>query len=365
MTNSNLFKNSRVLITGNTGFKGCWLTTWLSYLGADITGFSIDIPTEPSLFESSQLNNRINSLKKDIRDYESLFAIINKVKPDFIFHLVAQPLVRESYSNPISTWETNTFGTINLLEALRKVEKKCVAVIITSDKCYDNLEWVWGYRETDSLGGADPYSASKGAAELAIKSYIKSFFPKDSSVRIGVGRAGNVIGGGDWAKDRIVPDCIRAWSADQVVNIRNPNATRPWQHVLEPLSGYISLAMSLHESNALHGEAFNFGPQSMQDYSVIKLVEEMSMHWNKVKWKNVISNQDSQVESGLLKLNCDKAFHYLGWHSVWNFEETIKETVNWYRDYYEEPNKSMYAYCVNQIKNYTALADKKNLRWTK
>ena len=226
-----------VLVTGHTGFKGAWLTAWLRQLGAKVVGIALNPPTEPSHFSAAGLDGGIVDLRIDIRDRSKLMEAIVSAQPDFVFHLAAQSLVRCSYEDPMETWQTNVLGTLHVLEALRNLNKSCAAVIVTSDKCYDNVEWVWGYRENDAMGGPDPYSASKGAAELAIRSHIKSYFPKSSSkVRIGSARAGNVIGGGDWSSNRIVPDCVKAWSNDDIVELRNPHATRPWQHVLEPLS---------------------------------------------------------------------------------------------------------------------------------
>ena len=270
--------------------------------------------------------------------------------------------MKQSYNDPIETYQTNTIGTLNLLEALRPMEKKCSTVLITSDKCYDNVEWTWGYRETDSLGGSDPYSASKGAAELVIRSHVKSFFPNEGNIRIAVGRAGNVIGGGDWAKDRIVPDCIRSWTHNETVKLRNSFSTRPWQHVLEPLSGYLCLAAELHKKKELHGEPFNFGPPAYQNYSVLQLVREMSKHWNKVLWEDISETGKQPYESGLLKLNCDKALHDLNWQAILNFHETVLLTSEWYRSYYDDPSKIKDT-TFSQIKKYQELAFKKGLKW--
>jgi CDP-glucose 4,6-dehydratase len=285
-----------------------------------------------------------------------------RAQPDFVFHLAAQALVRTSYDDPLATWSTNVMGTLHLLEGLRRLNKPCAAVIITSDKCYDNVEWVWGYRETDGLGGPDPYSASKGAAELAVRSHIKSFFPKGSMVRIASARAGNVIGGGDWAADRIVPDCIRAWSGGATVELRNPHATRPWQHVLEPLSGYLNLVMALANDEGLHGEPFNFGPPAQQNHSVLELVNEMSMHWDQVRWDDVSGATQGPYESRLLKLNCDKALHFLYWHAVMGFADTVRMTAEWYRAYYRDPS-SIAGVTRAQIQAYIAMAEGRGLQW--
>ncbi|CAI8302642.1 MAG: CDP-glucose 4,6-dehydratase [Gammaproteobacteria bacterium] len=250
-----------------------------------------------------------------------------------------------------------------MLESLRLLQHACVAVLITSDKCYDNVECVWGYRETDPLGGPDPYSASKGAAELAIRSYIRSFFPTDGPVRIGVGRAGNVIGGGDWAEDRIVPDCMRAWSRSEIVQLRSPHATRPWQHVLEPLSGYLNLAIALKSDCKLHGEPFNFGPSAQQNHTVGELVSAMSKHWNQVRWVDTSVDRGGLHESGLLKLNCDKALHYLSWRASWDFEDTVRETALWYKRFYMNPSESIAELSLHQIASYVEAAQLQGISW--
>ncbi|MBM3394569.1 MAG: CDP-glucose 4,6-dehydratase [Betaproteobacteria bacterium] len=358
-----VFAGSRVLVTGHTGFKGSWLSLWLTQFGARVSGLSLDVPTRPSHFEAASLESVLQDQRLDIRDGPALMKAVKENQPDFLFHLAAQPLVRRAYEDPFETWRTNTLGTVNVLEALRGVERPCVAVLITSDKCYDNVEWVWGYRETDALGGPDPYSASKGAAELAIRSYVKSYFPKGGPVRIGVGRAGNVIGGGDWAEHRIVPDCVRAWSRGETVRLRNPSATRPWQHVLEPLSGYLALAVALHADQKLHGEAFNFGPPAQQNSSVGALVTTMAKHWDQVRWDDSSSQDTGPYESSLLKLNCDKALHQLRWRAVWDFEVTVRETAVWYRQYYEAPRSSIAEFSRRQISGYVACAREQGLLW--
>jgi len=352
----NCFNNKTILVTGHTGFKGSWLISWLNQLGANVIGIALDPPTGMSHFLAAGMAKAIKDIRLDIRDSEALEKEIVKAQPDFVFHLAAQALVRRSYESPLDTWQTNVMGTLHVLEGLRKLDKPCVAVLITSDKCYDNVEWVWGYRENDAMGGPDPYSASKGAAELAIRSHIKSFFPKgETQVRIASARAGNVIGGGDWATDRIVPDCVQAWSQQKTVPLRNPQSTRPWQHVLEPLGGYLSLAAALVEHPELHGESFNFGPPSHQTQSVQELVVQMSKHWDQVRWEDISDDNTGPYESGLLKLNCDKALYYLKWQAVLGFEETVHLTADWYRAYYEEP-KSIAAVTEDQIKKYIRLS---------
>ena len=352
----NYFKNKTVLVTGHTGFKGSWLISWLNQLGANVIGIALDPPTKISHFTEAKMANDITDLRIDIRDFSTLEKAIVKAQPDFVFHLAAQALVRLSYVSPIDTWQTNVLGTLHMLEALRKLKKPCVAVLITSDKCYDNVEWVWGYRENDAMGGSDPYSASKGAAELVIRSHIKSFFPKDQTqVHIASARAGNVIGGGDWAADRIIPDCVKAWSQKQIALLRNPHSTRPWQHVLEPLCGYLTLAIALVENPKLHGESFNFGPPSHQTQSVLNLVQQMARYWDQVRWQEAINDNTGPYESGLLKLNCDKALHYLKWQAVLNFEETVHLTVDWYKSYYEKP-ELIASVTRDQIKKYIKLS---------
>jgi CDP-glucose 4,6-dehydratase len=363
MTLKKTFNAKTVLITGHTGFKGSWLAAWLKQLGARVVGIALDPPTEPSHFVAAILTDGMTDLRIDIRNQVALEEAIVSAQPDFVFHLAAQALVRPSYEDPVETWQTNLLGTIHVLEGLRKLDKSCAAVIITSDKCYDNVEWVWGYRETDAMGGPDPYSASKGAAELAIRSHIKSYFPKATSkVRIASARAGNVLGGGDWAGDRIVPDCVRSWAKGETVQLRNPQSTRPWQHVLEPLSGYLSLAIALSQRPELHGEPFNFGPQAQQNHSVLELVQQMALHWDQVRWQDVSESVVGPYESGLLKLNCDKSLHYLQWHAVMGFEDTVRMTAEWYRAYYQEPAKITLTTDA-QISNYTTIAKQHGLVW--
>lgn len=365
MNVSAAFRDRTVLVTGHTGFKGSWLIAWLMQLGARVVGIALDPPTDPSHFIAANMGEGITDLRIDIRDQAALKHAIHSAHPDFVFHLAAQALVRRSYSAPVDTWQTNVLGTLHVLEALRELNKPCAAVIITSDKCYDNLEWVWGYRETDALGGPDPYSASKGAAELVIQSYIRSYFPMaTSTVRIASARAGNVIGGGDWAADRIVPDCVKAWSANEPVKLRNPHSTRPWQHVLEPLSGYLSLAIALTQRPELHGDPFNFGPPAGQNCSVLELVRQMALHWTQVRWQDVSNAESGPHESGLLKLNCDKALDHLNWFAAMGIEDTVRMTAEWYRTYYEKSDQ-VAATTRSQIEAYTLIAASRGLKWAK
>ena len=348
----NLYKDKSVVVTGHTGFKGSWLTAWLKQLGANVTGIALDPPTNPNHYESANLLEGVIDNRFDIRDLVDVKKAVINAEPDFLFHLAAQPIVGVSYDDPVDTWTTNVLGTINVLEALRCINRNCSAVIITSDKCYDNVEWEWGYRENDVLGGPDPYSASKGAAEIAIRSYVKSYFSsKENSIRIASARAGNVIGGGDWASNRIIPDCVQSWSKNEKVELRNPYSTRPWQHVLEPLGGYLTLGAALSQNGALHGEAFNFGPQAQQNHSVLELVKQMSKSWTSVSWTECEPQPSAFYESGLLKLNCDKALHFLKWHAVLDFEETVALTADWYRAFYDSP-ESIPGLTNHQITNY-------------
>jgi CDP-glucose 4,6-dehydratase len=363
---NNIYNNKKILITGHTGFKGSWLTIWLLNLGANIVGISKDIPTNPSMFVETKLEDKITSYQINLNDLSQVSKIISFEQPDFIFHLAAQPIVSTSYVNPVETISSNVMGTANVLEALRTSNHNCIAIIITSDKAYDNIEQVWGYKENDKMGGKDPYSGSKGAAELIIKSYFHSFFKEDNSnVRIAIGRAGNVIGGGDWAPDRIIVDCMKAWNKGETVKLRSPKATRPWQHVLEPLSGYLVLGYSLYMNNNFNGDAFNFGPKSDQNSTVLQLIKDLAESWN---FKNlnkafeVIDNLPFH-EAGLLKLNCDKALFKLGWQASLDYNETISFTSDWYFDYYHG-NSNLFLKSIEQILNYESIAKGKDLFWT-
>ncbi|MCT4616229.1 MAG: CDP-glucose 4,6-dehydratase [Marinifilaceae bacterium] len=362
------YKNKKVLITGHTGFKGTWLTTWMLNLGADVYGISKDIPTNPSMFEELKLEEKITHHIEDIRNLDRMKSIIGDVKPDFIFHLAAQPIVSTSYSDPIETLSSNIMGTANILEVLRLENFPCTAIFITSDKCYDNVEWVWGYKETDAVGGKDIYSGSKGGAELVFKSYFNSFFNnEESNVRLASARAGNVIGGGDWALDRIVPDCMRAWSENKTVEIRCPDATRPWQHVLEPLSGYIDLAYELSQNKALHGESFNFGPNAEYNHTVKDLLEDLSKTWKYDDASDAyeVTGNIKFHEAGLLKLNCDKALFHLKWVSTMNYNQLLDFTGSWYYEYYNNKSHDMFDFTVKQINDYTKFAIKKGIKWAK
>lgn len=346
----NNFKNKKVLITGHTGFKGSWLTSWMLKLNAKVCGVSLE-PENLSNFLLLNLKNKIENHYLDIRNFKEFEKIILTFKPDYIFHLAAQAIVKTSFQNPRLTWETNVIGTVNLLDGLKKLNKKCSVVLITSDKCYYNQEWTWGYKETDLLGGKDPYSASKASAEHAIHSYVNSFFSqKKNKIRIASARAGNVIGGGDWSEDRIVPDCVRSWTKSKKVIIKNPNSTRPWQHVLEPLGGYICLAQALNSNKKLHGESFNFGPPLSQNKTVLDIVREFSNFFVNSKWAILKKKNNKIIESNLLKLNCEKSFQLLNWNSSINFSDLVQLTSEWYQSYID--NSDLEKVTNEQIERY-------------
>ncbi len=361
----NSYSNKKVLVTGHTGFKGSWLTAWLLKLGANVVGYSKDIPTDPSMFVALGLEREIKHYVGNVCDLTNLKKIISNERPDFIFHLAAQAIVSTSYADPVDTIMTNVVGTMNVLESLRDAENSCVVILITSDKCYDNVEWVWGYRETDALGGRDIYSGSKGAAELVIKSYLHSYFSgSNKHIRIGVGRAGNVIGGGDWAKDRIIADSLRAWTVGRKVEIRSPNSTRPWQHVLEPLSGYLCLGMNLSENEKLHGEVFNFGPRAEQNRTVVELLQDLGGKWG-FKNRDDIYEVTGNIpfhEAGLLKLNCDKALLHMKWAPTWTYAEMVEFIVSWYSSYYRD-GSDMLEVTTHQIAMYEEAAVKSHASW--
>ena len=363
MAFSGIYSNRRVLITGHTGFKGSWLCQWLLALGAEVTGYSLDIPTQPSHFQALDLESQITHITGDVRDRDALQKTFDSYQPDIVFLLAAQALTRPSYDAPHVTIETNTLGTLNVLECIRSQDSVRVAVIITSDKCYRNDEWIWGYRENDRLGGNDPYSASKACAEIVCNSYMQSFF-KSGHQAVATTRAGNVIGGGDWAADRIIPDCIRAWSKGEQVTIRNPHARRPWQHVLEAISGYLCLGSFLWNNDpSTRNEAFNFGPAPTVIQSVEELIAELAQHWDSAKWHIETKAETKKLESGLLKLNCDKALNYLNWQAILSITETINFTGKWYNTYYSSP-KSIPDLTRSQIEEYISLAREKELPWT-
>jgi CDP-glucose 4,6-dehydratase len=324
------FKGRRVLVTGHTGFKGSWLCKWLLMLGADVTGFSLPPVSTESHFAVVDLAKRIDHIEGDVRDYEHLRRVIDGVRPEVVFHLAAQALVKHSYADPKSTMDVNFGGSINVLEGVRANDCVRALVFVTSDKCYRNQEWIWGYRENDELGGNDPYSASKAAAEIAFYSYLKSYFSKRDRLGAASVRAGNVIGGGDWAADRVVPDCIRALVRNQPIILRNPRSTRPWQHVLEPISGYLLLASKLLQQPHQFEGAWNFGPAAESCKTVRELTEVVVHQWGAGEIQEQI-NPDAPREAGILQLNSDKARQFLGWRPVWDFHSALQRTVAWYQ----------------------------------
>jgi CDP-glucose 4,6-dehydratase len=342
-----IFRDKKIIVTGHTGFKGSWLAAFLSTYGCQIYGLSKDIPSNPSHYSLLNFTKKIKNYKVDITDQKKIKKIIHKIQPDFVFHLAAQSLVKTSYDDPVLTFKSNSIGTLNILESLRYLKKKCSVILVTSDKSYKNLEIKRGYKETDLLGGEDPYSASKACAELIIQSYIKSYF-KNKKILISVGRAGNVIGGGDWSKDRLIPDCFRSWSKKKVAIIRNPKSTRPWQHVIEVVYGYMVLAKKLHNNPKLHGEVFNFGPSYKKNYKVKEILTFFKSIWSVCKWKINVKNTN-QKESVLLKLNSTKANQILKWETLLSFKETLIYTLNWYKEYYLNDSKII---TIDQINLY-------------
>jgi len=362
LVNRDFWAGKRVLLTGHTGFKGSWLALWLSEMGARVTGVGLEPDTTPNLFSQLDLAQRLEQHHiADIRDPQALAEIARACQPQVVFHLAAQPLVRRSYRDPMGTWATNVQGSLHVLEALKPMQHPCAVVMVTTDKVYENQEWIYGYRENDRLGGHDPYSASKAAAELAIASWRVSFCGKDKHqtpyLAIATARAGNVIGGGDWAEDRIVPDAMRALAVGEPIAVRNPAAIRPWQHVLEPLCGYLLLAKLLAKADHAYSSAFNFGPNPEADRSVQKLLEEMLRHWPG-SWSHH-SDPQRPHEAGLLQLEISKASQQLGWHPRWNFATTVARTVDWYRAVHE--GASPLAICLADLKAFSTTLKAKEL----
>lgn len=351
-----IYKNKKVLITGHTGFKGSWLAYWLQLMGADVYGIALEPTSKPNHFELLDL--KINSYIQDINDFTGTDRIIQNIKPEIIFHLAAQPLVRLSYKEPLNTLSTNIIGTANILEAARKLDDLKALVIITSDKCYENKEWVWGYRENEAMGGKDPYSASKGCAEIITSAYNNSFFNNDSSALIATARAGNVIGGGDWAKDRIMTDIVESASNNKKVFLRFPQATRPWQYVLEPLSGYLTLGWYLLENKRNYTGAWNFGPNYENNVSVLELVKKSQKHWDRINFD--FDRDNHPYEADFLMLDSSKAIKLLEWKPVWGFDKTVENTIKWYKNFYD--NSEILSFEI--LKNYINEAKKLNVKWS-
>jgi CDP-glucose 4,6-dehydratase len=347
------WKGRRVFMTGHTGFKGGWLSLWLQSLGAELTGYSLEAPTDPSLFVSANVAADMTSIIGDIRDGEALMRAVREARPEVVIHMAAQPLVRYSYAHPVETYSTNVMGTVHLLEAVRATDTVRAVVIITSDKCYENQEWIWGYRENEPMGGYDPYSNSKGCAELVVSAYRSSYFSPAERGRHGVAvasaRAGNVIGGGDWAQDRLIPDILAAFEQGKIVTIRNPHAIRPWQHVLEPLRGYLTLAEHLCQSRSSYAEGWNFGPNDEDTKSVGWIVEKMAEIWgNGAKWQ--VDGGEQPHEASYLKLDISKARSRLDWQPALRLDEALSLTADWAKQ--RQTGADIRQLTLKQINNY-------------
>jgi len=353
---TDIYSGNSVVVTGHTGFKGSWLTLWLEKLGAKVSGLALDPNSQPSHW--NLLGLQANDKRIDLRNLELTKEALNIAKPKIVFHLAAQPLVGQSYSDPLNTWSTNVIGTVNLLEACRQISSIQAIIVITTDKCYENKEWAWGYRESDRLGGHDPYSASKASAELVVASYRNSFFDQPNSPLIATVRAGNVIGGGDWSAGRLVPDIVRSINKDKILEIRAPKATRPWQHVLEPLSGYLLLGQKMLEGKREFAQPWNFGPNQDGNRTVADILECMKNEWPSLNWK--ISTSPQPHEANLLYLDSSKAIQDLGWEPVWSIDECIKETASWYREFLEFGRVTS----INQLERYIKKASLAQLAWS-
>lgn len=347
--NPNFWKGKRVFLTGHTGFKGSWLSLWLQQMGAEVKGFSLTPPTTPSLFAEANVAQQMQSEIGDIRDFSKLSESIRTFNPDVLLHLAAQPLVRLSYKEPIETYSTNVMGTVNVLEASRYASHLKAIVVITTDKCYENREWEWGYRENEPMGGHDPYSNSKGCAELVVSAYRRSFFHTNDTAAVASARAGNVIGGGDWAEDRLIPDILRAFEKQQPVIIRNPLSTRPWQHVLEPLSGYLVLAQQLYNQGNAFAEGWNFGPKDDDCQPVQWILDKMVYFWGEGAHYQ-IDNSEQPHEANFLKLDCSKAANRLKWHPQWRLEQTLEQIIQWHRAWLQ--GEEIQTHCLREIKEY-------------
>lgn len=353
--NRNFWKGKKVFITGHTGFKGSWLSLWLQDSGAILKGYSLEPNTKPNLFEEAMVSEGMDSVIGDIRDIEKITKAINDFEPEIVIHMAAQPLVRLSYKNPVETYSTNVMGTVNLFEAVRCTPSVKAVVNVTTDKCYENKEWIWGYREDDPLGGHDPYSNSKGCSEIVTSAYRKSFFNSTNSAKIASARAGNVIGGGDWAEDRLIPDILKSLENNQPVLIRNPSATRPWQHVLEPLSGYLVLAEKLYLSRDEFAEAWNFGPEDEDVKSVRSVIEILVRKWgNNASWLH--DKSDHPHEAKLLKLDISKAKKFLEWSPNWSLHTSLESIIEWHENFIN--GGKVRDFTVKQIHKYEKSLEK-------
>ena len=357
----NVYRGKKVFVTGNSGFKGSWLVLWLMKLGADVFGYSLNLPTDPNHHKILSLD--FETISGDVRDLKKLQRGIEAFQPDIVFHMAAQSLVRKSYQNPVETFETNVIGTVNVFEACRKTDHVMAIVNITSDKCYENQEWIWGYRENDPMGGHEPYSASKGCAELVTASYRESFFSlegyqKSHRILVASARAGNVIGGGDWGEDRLVPDVMRATSQNKKVLIRNPQATRPWQHVLEPLSGYLLLGQQLLEGKQKFSGPWNFGPTEEGHRNVLTIVKKLQKYWSNIDYQ-IATDKKNPHEANLLKLDCSKAYAKLKWKPAWDTSTTFAKTAQWYKKYYESGRVRS----EEQLTKYITDAKQEQISW--
>ncbi len=352
---NNIYKNKKVLVTGSTGFKGSWLTLWLQSLGADVLGYALLPDTEPSMYTELGLKHRINTIFANILDRDKLKKTFNDFSPDIVFHIAAQPLVLRSYDEPVLTYETNVIGTLNVLMAARQCDSVKAFVNVTTDKCYENKEVTTGYKEDDPMGGYDMYSSSKGCSEILSSSFRRSFLEDEKSFALATARAGNVIGGGDWARDRLIPDCIKAINNSIPIEIRNPAAVRPWQHVLEPLSGYLLLGQKLLEYGKLYAQAYNFGPIELSVLTVAEVAQKVVDNYG--KGKVIVGEKKTFHEAGLLMLDITKAKEELGWTPALSADKAIKNTVDWYKKYYHKEN--MYDYTMQQIKEYEEFCGEK------
>jgi CDP-glucose 4,6-dehydratase len=352
-----IYKGKRVVVTGHTGFKGSWLSLWLSQLGAEVVGISLAPDAQPNHWDLLHFDNKLEHHELDIRNANDLSRVIQDAKPEVVFHMAAQSLVRRSYRDPLTTWSTNVMGTVNLLESCRQINSVRAVLVVTTDKCYENQEWEWGYRENDRLGGHDPYSASKAGAELVAASYRSAYFNSDVAPLLATARAGNVIGGGDWSEDRLVPDLVRSLATEQSLEIRSPNSTRPWQHVLESVSGYLNLGQKLIEGDRKFEGAWNFGPEKSGNRKVSEVLNKLKAHWTEVKWH--IAKEPQQHEANLLYLDSSKSNYQLGWVPVWDLDKTLLKTAEWYRAYL----KSNSVITKLQLNEYIEAAIKAQVKW--